>query len=81
MKRIVVGISGASGTIYGVRLLEVLREVQEVETHVIISKGARVTMEYETAMKPEDVEALADRVHCPDNLAAPVSSGSFRTEG
>ena len=81
MKRIIVGISGASGTIYGVRLLEVLKHAQGIETHLIISKGARVTMEYETSVSPESVEQLADHVHSPDNLAAPVSSGSFRTAG
>lgn len=80
-KRIVVGISGASGTIYGVRLMEVLKEIEGVETHLIISKATRVTMEYETAMTAEHLESLADHVHAPDNMAAPVSSGSFRTAG
>lgn len=81
VKRIIVGISGASGTIYGVRLLEVLKEVDEIETHAIISRGAKVTMELEAGTKPEEVEKLADFVHAPDNLAAAVSSGSFKTEG
>ena len=80
-KRIVVGISGASGTIYGVRLLEVLNEIEGIETHLIISKATRVTMEYETAMAAEHLESLADHVHSPENMAAPVSSGSFRTAG
>jgi len=81
VKRIVVGISGASGTIYGVRLLEVLGEIEDVETHAIISRGARVTMEHETSMKPDHVEKLADHAYAPENLAAAVSSGSFKTEG
>jgi 4-hydroxy-3-polyprenylbenzoate decarboxylase len=81
VKRVIVGISGASGTIYGVRLLEVLKEIQGIEAHLILTRGARVAMEHETSFKPEDVEALADKVHAPENLAASVSSGSFLTEG
>lgn len=81
MKRIVVGVSGASGTIYGVRLLEVLRQIEGIETHLILSRAARITMEFETSMEPEAVERLADEVHAPDNLAACVSSGSFRADG
>ncbi|MFH0823522.1 MAG: UbiX family flavin prenyltransferase [Pseudomonadota bacterium] len=81
MKRIVIGISGASGVVYGVRLLQVLKRVNGFETHLILSRGARVTMELESSMRPEEVEALADRVHSPEDLAAPVSSGSFRTAG
>ena len=81
MKRVIVGISGASGTIYGVRLLEVLKDTQEIEVHLILSRGARVAMEQETAYTPQAVEALADKVHAPENLAASISSGSFLTEG
>ncbi len=81
LKRIVIGISGASGTVYGIRLLEVLRETEGVETHLILSRGARVTMKLETSLIPQEVEALADHVHSPDDLASPLSSGSFRTEG
>jgi 4-hydroxy-3-polyprenylbenzoate decarboxylase len=81
LKRIVVGISGASGTIYGVRLLEVLGQVNDIQTHLILSRAARVTMEYETSIKPEILEGLASVNHSPDDLAACVSSGSFRTEG
>ncbi len=81
MKRIVIGISGASGTIYGVRLLEVLRQTEGVETHLVISRGARVAMQLETSLDPDEVVKLADHVHAPENLAAPLSSGSFRTEG
>jgi len=81
LKRIVVGISGASGTIYGVRLLEVLGQVNDIQTHLILSRAARVTMEYETSIKPEILEGLASANHSPDDLAACVSSGSFKTEG
>jgi 4-hydroxy-3-polyprenylbenzoate decarboxylase len=75
--RIVVGMTGSSGVIYGVRLLEVLREVPQVETHLILSKGAEVNLRIETAHTPESVRALADIVHDVDDLAAPVSSGSY----
>ncbi len=81
MKRIVIGISGASGAIYGIRLLEVLKETDGIETHAIISKGARVTIEYETHMQPEAVGELADKLHSEADLAACVSSGSFKTCG
>ena len=81
LKRIVVAISGASGIIYGVRLLEVLKPVDEIETHLILSHGACITMKLETSLDPDQVRALADRSHAPEDLAAPLSSGSFRTEG
>ncbi|MDQ7783743.1 MAG: UbiX family flavin prenyltransferase [Desulfomonilaceae bacterium] len=81
MKRIVVGISGASGTVYGVRILEILRQTRDIEVHLIVSRGARVTMEYENSIDCDAVEKLADHVHSPDHLAAPISSGSFRTAG
>ncbi len=80
-KRIVIGISGASGTIYGVRLLEVLKGNEEVETHLILTRGATVSMVHETVLQPEAVIQLADVVHAPGDLAAPISSGSFRTNG
>ena len=78
--RIVVGISGASGSIYGIRLLEVLKE-KGVETHLVISSAARQIIPEETAYSVEKVEALAAFVHDNRNLGAPISSGSFRTEG
>lgn len=81
MKRIIVGISGASGTVYGIRLLEVLGRIDGVETHLILTHGARVTMEHETSMSPKDLESLAHVIHSPDNLAACISSGSFKTDG
>jgi flavin prenyltransferase len=81
MKRLIVGLSGSSGVIYGVRLLEVLRAVPEVETHLILSKGARLTLALESGIDRAQVEALADVVHDPRDLAAPLSSGSFRVMG
>ncbi|MGC8659405.1 MAG: UbiX family flavin prenyltransferase [Desulfomonilaceae bacterium] len=81
MKRIIVGISGASGTIYGIRLLEVLRQIGGIESHLILSRGARITMEHETSIPPDSVGQLADVCHSPENLAACLSSGSFRTDG
>ncbi|MDE3112605.1 MAG: UbiX family flavin prenyltransferase [Chloroflexota bacterium] len=80
-KRVVVAISGASGPIYGIRLLEVLRRVGGVETHAVVSAGARATIAYETKWKLEDVLALADVVHDEKDLAAPIASGSFLTDG
>jgi len=81
LRSIVVGISGASGTIYGVRLLETLSKIEGIQTHLIISRAARVTMEHETTVTPGMLERLAHQTHSPDNLAACVSSGSFTTEG
>jgi 4-hydroxy-3-polyprenylbenzoate decarboxylase len=79
--RLIVGISGASGVIYGIRLLETLRGMCGVESHVVISRGAKVNIALETGWNPADVEALADVVHGDKNLAAPISSGSFPTDG
>ena len=81
MKRLIVGISGASGVIYGIRLLEVLKAMGEVETHLVMSRYARLNIEIETTYTPQDVEALADVVHSFGNQAAAISSGSFRTDG
>lgn len=78
--RIVIGITGASGAVFGIRALEVLRAM-DVETHLILSKWARSTIAHETSMPLEDLEKLASVVHHPDNQAAPVSSGSFKTDG
>ncbi|MDP1752972.1 MAG: UbiX family flavin prenyltransferase [Planctomycetota bacterium] len=81
MKRLVVGLSGSSGVIFGVRLLEVLKGIPEVETHLVLSKGAEVTLGLETDRTPDSVRALADVVHDHGNLAASISSGSFRVMG
>jgi 4-hydroxy-3-polyprenylbenzoate decarboxylase len=77
---LIIGISGASGVIYGVRLLELLRPLP-VETHLVISRAAEVTLALETDLKPAEVRARADVVHAIGDLAAPISSGSFRTIG
>ena len=77
-RRVLVAITGASGSIYGVRLLELMRPLPDVETHLIISKAGRVTLAAECDRSADDVETLADAVHAPANIAAPPSSGSFR---
>ena len=81
MKRLSVGISGASGAIYGVRLLQVLRDVAGVETHLVMSQAARQTLSLETDLSLRDVQALADVVHDARDIAASISSGSFKTAG
>jgi flavin prenyltransferase len=78
--RLIVGISGASGVVYGARLLELLRPLA-VETHLVMSRSAEVTLALETALKPADLRARADVVHAIGDLAAPISSGSFPTIG
>jgi len=79
-RRIIVGMSGASGAIYGVRLLEVLREIR-IETHLVISQAAKITLATETDMKVADVEALATTVLANTDIGAACSSGSFKTLG
>ncbi|XHA15299.1 UbiX family flavin prenyltransferase [Citrobacter farmeri] len=81
MKRLIVGISGASGAIYGVRLLQVLRDVSDVETHLIMSQAARQTLSLETDLSLRDVQALANVTHDARDIAASISSGSFSTAG
>ena len=81
MKRLIVGISGASGAIYGVRLLQVLRDVAGVETHLVMSQAARQTLSLETDLSLRNVQALADVVHDARDIAASISSGSFKTAG
>jgi len=80
-ERIVVAMTGASGGIYGIRALEVLRGIPQVETHLIVSKGARATLALETPYRLEEAHELADVVHTDTNLAAPISSGSFQVRG
>lgn len=80
-RRLIVGISGASGPQLGIRVVEVLREHTDVEVHLILSRGARATIEYETDRDPEDVLALAHVVHDERNLAASIASGTFVTDG
>src|SRR5271169_754831 len=80
MPRMIVGISGASGVIYGARLLELLQPLA-VQSHLVISRAAEVTLALETDLKPAAVRARADFVHAIGDMAAPISSGSFRTMG
>jgi 4-hydroxy-3-polyprenylbenzoate decarboxylase len=80
-RRLVVGISGASGPQLGVRIVEVLREHTDVEVHVILSRGARATIAYETDRDPDEVLSLAHVVHDERNLAASIASGTFVTDG
>jgi len=78
--RLVVGISGASGVVYGVRLLEALAEIN-VETHLVISKAGQLTIGMETKLSLKSVSAKADFHYAPGDVAAPIASGSFRTRG
>ncbi len=78
--RVIVGITGASGTIYGVRLLEVLRD-SGIETHLVMSEAARRVAELETGYSAADIEALADYSYANSEIAAPIASGSFTTSG
>lgn len=78
--RLIVGITGASGTIYAVRALEMLRKLK-VETHLVMTKSAQVTLAYETSWKVKQIEAMADRVYRNEDIGAAISSGSFKTLG
>ena len=78
--RLVVGISGASGVIYGVRMLQILRRL-DVESHLVMSKSAQVTLTHETDMSVADVRALADVNYSNTDIGAAISSGSFKVEG
>lgn len=80
-RRLVVAITGASAPHLGITCLRALRSVPDVESHLVISEGARRTIPLETGLDPDEVAELADVVHDPRDLAAPVSSGSFRTLG
>ena len=78
MRRIIVAITGASGAVYGVRLLEILRDVEGIERHLILSRAGRLTVQQECGMTVSQVSDLADIIHQPANIGAPVSSGSFK---
>jgi len=81
MKRLIVAVTGASGVIYGVRALEILRSIREIETHLILSPSAARTLVEETDYSIEQVRALGDQVYNHKDIGAAISSGSFRTEG
>jgi 4-hydroxy-3-polyprenylbenzoate decarboxylase len=80
MRPLIVGISGASGTVYGVRLLEALRDTP-VETHLVMTESTRKVIELETGFSITEIEALADQVHDNRDIGAPIASGSFKTLG
>jgi len=78
--RLIVGISGASGVAYGIRLLEALSALQ-IESHLVVTQAGQMTIGYETALKPKDVAAKADVAYAAGDIAAPIASGSFKTKG
>ena len=83
-KRLIVGISGASGIIYGIRLLEFLKSMDDElrpETHLIMSRSAEITLAYETTLKVSDVQKLADATYANKDIGAALASGSFKTMG
>jgi 4-hydroxy-3-polyprenylbenzoate decarboxylase len=79
--RIIIGMSGASGIVYGTRILEVLAAREDCETHLVISNGGKLAIGLESDRSVKDIEALADVVHNDQNLAASIASGSFKTDG
>ncbi|MCR8921503.1 UbiX family flavin prenyltransferase [Dasania sp. GY-MA-18] len=79
-QRLIVGISGASGVVYGIRLLELLKPTA-IETHLVMTKSAELTLSYESELKVADVQALADEVHAVKNVGAAIASGSFKNMG
>ena len=81
MKRLIIGMTGSTGAIFGVRLLEALKRAGGVESHLIVSKWAQRTIEHETNCTLEQVRGLASVVHSPGDMGATISSGSFLTEG
>ena len=81
MKRLIVGMSGSSAVIFGIRLLERLAKREDVEVHLVISQAAKMTIGIETDYTVDQVEALADEVHSCKNIGASIASGSFKTAG
>lgn len=81
MMKLIIGISGATGVIFGIRLLEILKETQGVETHLIMSQWAMTTINEETNYSVQEVRDLADYYYSPKNLGAAITSGSFNVDG
>ena len=79
--QLIIGMSGASGVIYGIRLLEVLKSEPEIETHLVMSESAKMNIGLETNWNANDVKAVADHVHSNKDIAANIASGSYRTAG
>ena len=80
-QRLVIAITGATGAVYGVRLLQLLKEMQGMETHLVVSDAAVLTLHQETGLQRKEVEALADVVHKQHNIGASIASGSFQSDG
>ncbi len=81
MKRVIVGITGATGTIYGVRLMELMRTDPDIEIHLVMSKSAKLTLKMEHDLELDYINGLAHEIHDPGNIGASISSGSFHSEG
>jgi|TARA_E500000331_G_scaffold19870_1_gene17454 4-hydroxy-3-polyprenylbenzoate decarboxylase len=81
MKRVIVGITGATGTIYGIRLMELMRTDPELEIHLVMSKSAKLTLKMEHDLQLDYINSLAHEIHDPGNIGASISSGSFHSEG
>lgn len=81
MRRLIVGVSGATGAIYGIRILEFLSKVKDVETHLVLTRAGKMTIQVETPYSVKEVESMANMVHDINNVGASIASGSFRTEG
>ena len=79
--RLIIGMSGASGVIYGIRLLQVLQQESDIETHLIMSDSAKLNIAVETDFSSKDVQAMADHVHSNKDIGATIASGSFRSDG
>ena len=80
MRRLIIGMTGSTGAIFGVRMLEALK-ASDIESHLVISKWAQRTLEHETRYTVEQVRGLANVVHSPGDMGASISSGSFKTDG
>ena len=80
-RRLIVAITGASGAVYGVRLLQLLREVPDLRTHLVVTPAGWMNIEHEMSLPRRDVEALADTVHAVRDVGASIASGSFQTDG
>lgn len=80
-KRLIIAMTGATGAIYGVRMLQVLQTLPDWESHLVISSAGVVNLKYELGMKRADISALADVTHGINDIAASIASGSFKTEG
>ncbi len=81
MRRLIVGMSGATGSIFGIRILQVLAPIPDIETHLVMSKAAKMTLQVETPHSVKEVEEMADVAHDINNVGASIASGSFRTAG